>query len=105
MESLQSDADPELVARSVDARSRTVGDTMSTAVLSQPRATMVSVARASSQIPLLGRADELHRLCSAVASARAGDPSMVLLAGDAGVGKTRLLRELGEWALGRSVHP
>ena len=71
---------------------------MSTAVLSAPHATMVSVARASSQIPLLGRADELHHLCTAVASARAGDPSTILLAGDAGVGKTRLLRELAEWA-------
>ncbi len=71
---------------------------MITATLSQRRATIVPVARASSQVPLLGRAEELKRLCSAVASARAGEPSTILLAGDAGVGKTRLLRELGQWA-------
>lgn len=71
---------------------------MTTAILSQPRATIDCVARASSQIPLLGRADELKRLCSAVAGARAGEPSTILLAGDAGVGKTRLLRELADWA-------
>ena len=78
-------------------------DPMSTGMLSQPRATMSLVVRTSSQIPLLGRAEELERLCSAVGSAREGDPSTVLLAGDAGVGKTRLLRELGHWAAGEDL--
>jgi len=72
-------------------------------VVSHPRATMLSVARASSQIPLVGRAAELERLCSAVGNARDGLPSTLLLAGDAGVGKTRLLRELAEWATGEEL--
>ena len=44
--------------------------------------------------PLVGRAEELARLTGHVARARAGRPSAVLLAGDAGVGKSRLLGEL-----------
>jgi len=76
---------------------------MTSALLSEPRATMSVVARAGSQIPLLGRAAELEQLSSAVRSAREGSPTTVLLAGDAGVGKTRLLRELGEWAAGEDL--
>ncbi|MDQ3715518.1 MAG: AAA family ATPase, partial [Actinomycetota bacterium] len=76
---------------------------MSQQMLSQPRATMFPVARTNSQIPLLGRAREFEGLCAAVGSARAGEPSTLLLAGDAGVGKTRLLRELGDWAAGEDL--
>ena len=64
---------------------------------------MSCVARMNSRIPLLGRAEELERLCSAVGGAGEGDPSATLLAGDAGVGKTRLLRELGAWANGEDL--
>ena len=72
-------------------------------IRSESRATMSAVAPISSRIPLLGRAEELERLRSAVRNAATGDPSTVLLAGDAGVGKTRLLRELGEWAAGEDL--
>jgi DNA-binding CsgD family transcriptional regulator/tetratricopeptide (TPR) repeat protein len=44
--------------------------------------------------PLVGRADELARLLAHVDRAVAGRSCAVLLAGDAGVGKTRLLDEL-----------
>ncbi|MFJ8824591.1 helix-turn-helix transcriptional regulator [Streptomyces sp. NPDC102467] len=43
--------------------------------------------------PFIGRADELARLTGVLERAAAGDPRAVLLAGDAGVGKTRMLTE------------
>ncbi|WP_159085916.1 helix-turn-helix transcriptional regulator [Aeromicrobium chenweiae] len=45
--------------------------------------------------PLFGRTAELEQLLVAC-GARDGDPAAVLLGGDAGIGKTRLLRELAE---------
>ncbi|RBY83507.1 helix-turn-helix transcriptional regulator [Blastococcus sp. TF02A-30] len=53
--------------------------------------------------PLVGRAEELGRLLAHVERAAAGRSSAVLLAGDAGVGKTRLLDELTARATGRGV--
>ncbi|QGG42709.1 AAA family ATPase [Aeromicrobium yanjiei] len=47
--------------------------------------------------PLFGRAAELEQLLVA-SGVLAGDPAAVLLGGDAGIGKTRLLRELAERA-------
>ena len=41
----------------------------------------------------VGRASELARLLAALQRAEQGRPAMVLVAGDAGVGKTRLLAE------------
>ncbi|WP_189957688.1 helix-turn-helix transcriptional regulator [Streptomyces alanosinicus] len=41
----------------------------------------------------VGRADELHTLNGALARARAGEPQALLLGGEAGVGKTRLVEE------------
>ncbi|MBN0043824.1 AAA family ATPase [Streptomyces actuosus] len=43
--------------------------------------------------PLIGRAEELAHLADVLARARSADPRAVLLSGDAGVGKTRLLDE------------
>ena len=42
---------------------------------------------------LVGRAEELARLAAALDRAAAGDPAAVLVAGEAGVGKTRLVAE------------
>jgi len=42
----------------------------------------------------VGRRDELQSLSDAVERARRGEPSVVLVAGEAGVGKTRLVDEL-----------
>ncbi|MEX5720124.1 ATP-binding protein [Geodermatophilus maliterrae] len=53
--------------------------------------------------PLVGRADELATLLAAVDRARAGRGSAVLVAGDAGVGKSRLLDELAVRAAGRGL--
>lgn len=46
-----------------------------------------------SRTPFLGRADELAWLERTLERARAGRPTIVVLAGEAGIGKTRLLRE------------
>ncbi|MCF6745935.1 LuxR family transcriptional regulator [Blastococcus sp. KM273128] len=53
--------------------------------------------------PLVGRADELARLLAQVERAVAGRACATLLAGDAGVGKTRLLDELGRRAAERGL--
>jgi len=56
-----------------------------------------------SEKPLVGRGAELARLTAAVERARAGSPAAVLLSGDAGVGKTRLLTELCRQARARDA--
>src|SRR3954467_15796295 len=71
-------------------------------VLSQPSATIEGVPRWD-DVPMVGRADELGRLMTHVERAVEGRPSAVLLAGDAGVGKTRLLDELSRRAAERGV--
>ena len=50
--------------------------------------------------PLVGRADELERLERALRRARSGTGSTVLVAGEAGIGKTRLVSELAAHARG-----
>jgi DNA-binding CsgD family transcriptional regulator len=50
------------------------------------------MARLTSPV-LIGRASELARLAESLASAGEGRPSLVLLGGDAGMGKTRLVAE------------
>ena len=44
--------------------------------------------------PLTGREDQLHRLREAALSARSGVPRTVVVEGEAGIGKTRLVAEL-----------
>ena len=70
--------------------------------LSEVRATIVDVPRWD-DAPMVGRAEELARLLAHVDRAADGRPSAVLLAGDAGVGKTRLLDELTSRAAERGV--
>ncbi|GAA3530421.1 helix-turn-helix transcriptional regulator [Amycolatopsis ultiminotia] len=57
---------------------------------------MSLVPRLGSGIPLVARTQEMRRLRAAFARAERGAASAVLVAGDAGVGKTRLLTALGE---------
>jgi DNA-binding CsgD family transcriptional regulator len=75
---------------------------LSAPVLSDPRATIMDVSRWDDG-PMVGRADELARLLAHVARAIGGRSSAVLLAGDAGVGKTRLLDELTAHAAAKGV--
>jgi len=51
----------------------------------------------------VGRAEELDRLLALLERAERGRPAVGLIAGDAGVGKTRLLDELAARAEGRGV--
>lgn len=78
----------------------TVVETRRAAHLSVAAATIGDVARPAGETPFVGRVDALGRLTSAVRSAGTGEPSGWLVAGDAGVGKTRLLEEAGRLAAG-----
>lgn len=64
---------------------------------SRPYTEEVSAARAAasapSTSPFVGRGDELHALDAALADAARGRGRVVLVAGDAGIGKTRLVEE------------
>nr|WP_187279847.1 LuxR family transcriptional regulator [Quadrisphaera setariae] len=53
--------------------------------------------------PIVGRDAELTELLAALARAEAGRPGAVLVTGDAGVGKTRLVRAAAELARGRGA--
>ena len=63
-----------------------------------------AMAGRASSPRLVGREEELARLRAAVADAAAGRPRLVLLAGDAGIGKSRLTAEL-VGSPGAEVHP
>ncbi|MFF0015519.1 AAA family ATPase [Streptomyces sp. NPDC005374] len=52
------------------------------------------MSQISISTPLIGREDELDRLSGVLERARGGEARAVLVAGDAGVGKTRLLDEV-----------
>ncbi|MGW6130170.1 helix-turn-helix transcriptional regulator [Cellulomonas sp. NPDC055163] len=56
------------------------------------------MARSAVSTPFVARADEVRRLTDALGRAGAGQPGVVLLGADAGVGKTRLLRRAAELA-------
>jgi DNA-binding CsgD family transcriptional regulator/tetratricopeptide (TPR) repeat protein len=53
--------------------------------------------------PLIGRADELARLAAVLERARGGEARAVLVGGDAGVGKTRMLDEVAVRAAGAGM--
>lgn len=54
---------------------------------------MTDMAGRVSSPTFIGRSEELRRLQDAARRARTGQPSLVLVGGDAGIGKTRLLEE------------
>jgi DNA-binding CsgD family transcriptional regulator/tetratricopeptide (TPR) repeat protein len=62
------------------------------------RDTMRGVARVDFETPLVGREREVSTLVDALDRAGRGQAGAVLVAGDAGVGKTRLLAELADRA-------
>ncbi len=59
--------------------------------------------RRPARAALVGREAELRELGRRLAAAASGECQLVLVAGDAGAGKTRLLEEVEEFARGRSV--
>lgn len=59
---------------------------------------MTPMPRPLSSPVMVGRARELSELEAALARARDGSPGVVLVAGDAGIGKTRLLEQAAEHA-------
>ena len=64
---------------------------------------MQNVPRLGSGIPLVARSRELDRLRAAFDRAVSGTASAVLVAGDAGVGKTRLTEEIASMARERGA--
>jgi len=60
--------------------------------------------RAAARTPFVGREAELDWLLERVRYAARGRPRACLVRGDAGIGKSRLLAELGRQALGEGLH-
>jgi predicted ATPase/KaiC/GvpD/RAD55 family RecA-like ATPase len=58
---------------------------------------------AAKEVPLVDRTEEMNVLKEAVYRAVHGEGGLVLLHGEAGIGKTRLARELGAYARSRGV--
>ena len=84
-------------ARSAQVRAGRIARRPDGGALSDPAATIDDVA-VTVALPFVGRAEQLDRFGAALAAARAGEPSVILLSGDAGVGKTRLLTRMAELA-------
>jgi len=59
---------------------------------------------AAREVPLVDRAEEMDVLKEAVYRAVHGEGGLVFVYGEAGIGKTRLLRELSAYAQSRGVH-
>ena len=66
----------------------------------------IFLASAATDIPLVGRADELEQLSQVLRSVQTGTSQAVLLHGGAGVGKSRLVQDAAELAgrMGFAVH-
>lgn len=73
------------------------------AALSDPRGMLAGVETRSVSPVFVGRADELDTLNDALARAAAGEPQALLLGGEAGVGKTRLVEEFATAACRRGA--
>ena len=58
---------------------------------------------AAREVPLIDRVEEMNVLKEAVYGAVHGEGSLVFIHGEAGIGKTRLVRELGAYARSRGV--
>src|SRR4051812_19045232 len=73
--------------------------------MSRPRARRIigPMARRISSATLIGRRRELETLLDAVGRAADSRPSVFLVSGDAGIGKSRLLDELARRAPGALV--
>ena len=65
---------------------------------SSPLGAILAGIATANNTPFIGRAEELGRLVELLDQAEKGRPAVALVAGDAGVGKTRLLAELASRA-------
>ncbi|MGW0581283.1 ATP-binding protein, partial [Streptomyces sp. NPDC002920] len=74
---------------------------ISTGAVSDRCAMLASVETRSVSPVFVGRGDELDTLNDALSRAAAGEPQALLIGGEAGVGKTRLVEEFTE-AAGRA---
>jgi len=54
-------------------------------------------------VPLVGRASEYSKLIEVYAAAQGGHPQVVLLQGEAGIGKTRLAQDFLGWAMAQGA--
>jgi DNA-binding SARP family transcriptional activator len=54
-------------------------------------------------LPLVGRKKEWNTLLESWKTVEAGSPKMVILIGEAGIGKTRLLEEFRDWAFHQGI--
>jgi predicted ATPase/DNA-binding SARP family transcriptional activator len=66
-------------------------------------ASMASQPPAELMAPLVGRAAAFSQLVAGYQQARAGQPQVVLVVGEAGIGKTRLASEFVAWALAQGA--
>lgn len=73
---------------------RGLGGKLMLYVVSRPRSSPGERSRSGKELPLVGRARELELLRATWAAARGGHGRILVLTGEAGVGKSRLVREL-----------
>lgn len=84
-------------------RPATDGPAITAGPFSHPRAMLASVETRSVSPVFVGRTDELATLFDALSRAAAGEPQALLIGGEAGVGKTRLVEEFAAAACGRGA--
>jgi len=63
----------------------------------------LTTIKGTTRLDLIGRQQEFNRLIDAWKVAAQGSPSFVLITGESGIGKTRLLEELRMWASRQGV--
>ena len=80
-------------ARQVTTTSRVAAGSSSERAIAVAGAIIPAMAVRVSSPVMVGRTDEFGRLATAMAAAREGEPRTVLVSGEAGVGKTRLVAE------------
>ena len=71
--------------------------------VSYPHGMLNTVTASASSEVLVGREADLAALRDALKRTRSAEPSAVLVGGEAGVGKTRLIEEFGRWAVAEGV--
>ncbi len=93
----------ERLQRELQAAPDPASEALFRSILARSAPTLPSRKEGSPHIPLIGRTAEWEQLHEAWRRARAKPSRMVLLRGDAGVGKTRLAEEMLTWATSRGI--